>query len=88
MDDFFKAVYDHALECGALNHEDGPGYRAALERLHALTDGLRLDAGTYNQLMHAVYDLLYCADLDCLSYGFRLAAQVITPAPLAYPGRA
>ncbi len=88
MNDFFKFIYDNATQTGALDFEQDFGYRRARLRLAALIEPLQLDPETEEELMNAVFDLAYCAEISCLAYGFRLAAQVIRPAEPVYPARA
>ena len=79
MDDFFKTIYDHAVEFDTLNHEHNQEYRIALADLHELAETLIPDIKSQNKLLDTVYGLLYASDLDALTYGFRLAIRVTNP---------
>lgn len=87
MDDFFKLIYDEAVETGALDHENNRQYRAADFYFRDLLEALP-DQAAGETLSMAVAHLLYCSDILCLAYGFRLAAQVIHPVGPVYPTRA
>lgn len=88
MDDFFKTIYDHAVETDALTHENNRQYHEAHTRLHELLEHSPLDTAAQNELLYAVYDLLYHSDIDALVYGFRLAVEVIRPICPRHPAPA
>lgn len=76
MDDFFRAIYENALNTGALNHNNDPEYRRAFCQLERLMDQLFGEEFTRDELMNAVYGVLFYSDLDVLAYGFRLGVRV------------
>lgn len=83
MDSFFRTIYEDALNTGALNRSNDPEYRRAFALLEQLAeDKLCLDQTAQNELMNAVYGVLFCSDLGALAYGFRLGVRVTAPAGL------
>ena len=82
MDNFFQAIYENALNTGALNRSNDPKYRRAFAQLERLADRLCPDENDQKELMSAIYDVLLRSDLDILAYGFRLGVRVTAPAGL------
>lgn len=83
MDDFFRTIYENALNTGALNRTNDPEYRRAAALLEQLAeDKLCLDQAAQNELMNAVYAVIFRSDLDALAYGFRLGIRVTAPGRL------
>ena len=76
MDDFFRAIYENALNTGALNRSNDPEYRRAFCQLERLVDKLFGEEPARDELMNAVYGVLFYSDLDVLAYGFRLGVRV------------
>lgn len=88
MNDFFKTIYDHAIETDQLTHENNRQYRNADFHFRQLLESLPLDIPTQTKLLDAAFELLYIANIEALGYGFRLATQVIGPTAPVYPARA
>lgn len=79
MRDFLKDVYDMGVELRIFNHDRDPRYYQQHTILVHKLDGLQLTEEQQDKLMELIYELSYAAELVSFSYGFRLAAQVITP---------
>lgn len=88
MNDFFKTIYDHAVETDQLTHENNRQFRDADFHLRQLLESLHLDTATQTKLLDAAFGLLYVANIEVLGYGFRLALQVIGPIVPVYPAHA
>ena len=88
MNNFFQLIYDRAAETHSLGLDCDHGYRRAHAELSALIEPLHLAPEEEEKLMNAAYGLSYFAGISCLSYGFRLAVQVIRPVGPVYPTRA
>ena len=88
MNDFFKMLYDHAIETDQLTHENNREFRDDDFQLRQLLESLHLDTATQTKVLDAAFALVYTANIEALSYGFRLAVQVIGPTAPVYPGRA
>lgn len=79
MDDFFHAIYENALNTGALNRTNDPEYRRVFGQLERLIDRLCPDRSSQDELMNAIYGVLFRSDIDVLAYGFRLGVRVTAP---------
>lgn len=88
MNDFYTAIYDHATDTNALGFDTDRECLVASQALDDLVEQLHPDAATHDKLMDAIDRLLYRSNVLSLSYGFRLAAQVIRPVGPVYPARA
>ena len=76
MDSFFRTIYEDALNTGALNRTNDPEYRRVFGQLERLVDRLLEEEAAREELMDAIYGVLFHSDLNVLAYGFRLGVRV------------
>lgn len=88
MNDFYQLIYNYAAESNTLGLDSDRECLIASQSLDSLVESLLPDPALRDKLTDAIDRLVYRSNVLSLSFGFRLAVQVIRPVDPVYPTRA